>query len=78
MTTPTETVSVETATTACDGGTQKDALGRSSDNARALGRPSDLGHPEVYLDLGPDGRVQCPYCSRLFVLKPGAAVSAHH
>ncbi len=28
-----------------------------------------LGHPRVYLNLGPDGRVECPYCSRLFVLR---------
>jgi len=26
-----------------------------------------LGHPKVYLSLAPAGRVECPYCSRLFV-----------
>jgi uncharacterized Zn-finger protein len=26
-----------------------------------------LGHPLVYLELGEDGRVVCPYCSRAFV-----------
>ena len=26
-----------------------------------------LGHPKVYLNLAPLGRVECPYCSRLFV-----------
>jgi len=26
-----------------------------------------LGHPKVYLSLAPSGRVECPYCSRLFV-----------
>jgi len=26
-----------------------------------------LGHPKVYLNLAPSGRVECPYCSRLFV-----------
>jgi uncharacterized Zn-finger protein len=26
-----------------------------------------LGHPRVYLNLTPHGRVECPYCSRLFV-----------
>jgi uncharacterized Zn-finger protein len=26
-----------------------------------------LGHPRVYLNLAPSGRVECPYCSRLFV-----------
>ena len=28
-----------------------------------------LGHPNVYLEMGEDSQVQCPYCSRLFVLK---------
>lgn len=26
-----------------------------------------LGHPRVYLNLGPQGKIECPYCSRLFV-----------
>ncbi len=26
-----------------------------------------MGHPKVYLSLMPAGRVECPYCSRLFV-----------
>ncbi len=30
-----------------------------------------LGHPRVFLEMGPDGKVECPYCDRLFVLKPG-------
>ncbi|MFM8820443.1 MAG: zinc-finger domain-containing protein [Phenylobacterium sp.] len=30
-----------------------------------------LGHPRVYLDLGVDGTVDCPYCDRRFVLDPG-------
>ena len=30
-----------------------------------------LGHPRVYLDLGKDGKVECPYCERSFVLKGG-------
>jgi uncharacterized Zn-finger protein len=29
-----------------------------------------LGHPRVYLNLAADGRVECPYCSRLFILGP--------
>jgi uncharacterized Zn-finger protein len=27
-----------------------------------------LGHPLVWLTLGGDGRVTCPYCSRLFIM----------
>jgi uncharacterized Zn-finger protein len=26
-----------------------------------------LGHPRVFLNLAPSGRVECPYCSRLFI-----------
>lgn len=32
-----------------------------------------LGHPRVYLNLAPLGRVECPYCSRLFVNRAVAA-----
>lgn len=28
-----------------------------------------LGHPRVFLEIGPDGTVTCPYCDRLFVLE---------
>jgi uncharacterized Zn-finger protein len=26
-----------------------------------------LGHPRVYLNLAPNGRAECPYCSRLYI-----------
>lgn len=42
---------VETKVVACDG----------------TGSGDTLGHPKVYLNVGKDGRVECPYCSRLFV-----------
>jgi uncharacterized Zn-finger protein len=32
-----------------------------------------LGHPRVYLNLAPAGRIECPYCSRLFVNRAVAA-----
>jgi uncharacterized Zn-finger protein len=31
------------------------------------GGDEPLGHPRVFLSLGPEGKVECPYCSRLFV-----------
>jgi uncharacterized Zn-finger protein len=31
-----------------------------------------LGHPKVYLQIGEEGFVECPYCDRRFVLKAGA------
>ena len=35
-----------------------------------------LGHPRVYLNLAPAGRVECPYCSRLYVNRAMAASGA--
>jgi uncharacterized Zn-finger protein len=36
-----------------------------------------LGHPKVWLNLGKNGTVDCPYCDRRFVLKAGAHAHAH-
>jgi len=36
-----------------------------------------LGHPRVYLRIA-EQQIQCPYCSRLYVLKPGAGSSHGH
>ena len=27
-----------------------------------------LGHPKVWLSIGPEGWVECPYCDKRFVL----------
>ncbi|HWK47604.1 MAG TPA: zinc-finger domain-containing protein [Stellaceae bacterium] len=35
-----------------------------------------LGHPLVYLNLSVNGRVECPYCSRLFVYSKEAAAKS--
>lgn len=37
-----------------------------------------LGHPRVYLNMGDKTRVECPYCSRTYVLKEGAPAHAGH
>nr|WP_298685464.1 zinc-finger domain-containing protein [uncultured Dongia sp.] len=39
------------------------------------GDPS--GHPRVFLNLGKDGHVDCPYCGKHFVLQEGASAGAH-
>jgi uncharacterized Zn-finger protein len=31
-----------------------------------------LGHPRVWLSLGKDGSVECPYCDKKFVLAQDA------
>ncbi|HVV28170.1 MAG TPA: zinc-finger domain-containing protein [Rhizomicrobium sp.] len=35
-----------------------------------------LGHPRVWLEMGDEGFVECPYCDKRFVLKAGA--EGHH
>jgi uncharacterized Zn-finger protein len=37
-----------------------------------------LGHPLVYLKIGAEGEVVCPYCSRRFVLAADAGGAARH
>ena len=37
------------------------------------GGDGPLGHPRVYLNIGKEGHIECPYCSRRYVLKAGAA-----
>ena len=37
-----------------------------------------LGHPRVYLNLGDDGQVDCPYCDREFLLKADVVKAAGH
>ncbi|WP_448586256.1 zinc-finger domain-containing protein [Thermaurantiacus sp.] len=36
-----------------------------------------LGHPRVFLAIGPRGFVDCPYCDRRFVLAEDAPLEAH-
>ncbi|CAH2600939.1 Zinc-finger domain-containing protein [Rhodovastum atsumiense] len=57
--TPTETITVQDRTVACDGG------------------GGALGHPRVFLRIA-GTEVMCPYCSRLYVLAPGAGGGDHH
>ena len=42
------------------------------------GGGGSLGHPLVYLKIGDEGDVVCPYCSRQFVLAEGAVEAAGH
>ncbi len=37
-----------------------------------------LGHPRVWLNARGKGRVDCPYCDRQYVLKPGAKGASGH
>ncbi len=41
------------------------------------GGGGSLGHPRVYLQIKPEvGEIECPYCSRRYVLKQSAEASA--
>ena len=42
---------------------------------RCDGGDGALGHPRVYLEMGDEGFVECPYCDRRYVLRDGAK---HH
>jgi len=53
-----EVIEVDDTRVACDGG--------------ATGLRGALGHPKVYLEMGDEGFVECGYCDRRFVLRPGA------
>ena len=37
-----------------------------------------LGHPRVFLTIGKEGFVECPYCDRRFVLKDGVGAASKH
>ena len=49
-----------------------------TDRVACDGGGGALGHPKVYLNLGTEGHVECPYCSRLYKLREGAHAGAHH
>jgi len=48
-----------------------------TDRVACDGGGGALGHPKVYLNLGKDKRIECPYCSRLYVLRAGADSRSH-
>jgi len=73
----------------------REALGPASDstlvpvaNAEAMAEQRDrfmsgaaaLGHPKVFLEMGDEDFVECPYCDKRFVLKAGPSShgTGHH
>ncbi len=40
-----------------------------SPNVACDGGGGALGHPKIYLDMGKEKKIVCPYCSKLFVLE---------
>jgi uncharacterized Zn-finger protein len=37
-----------------------------------------LGHPLIYLEMGPQSKIVCPYCSRTYQLKESTSVLSEH
>jgi uncharacterized Zn-finger protein len=61
---------METMTEASPSVSVQDVVQVASIVVSCDGRNHDdqLGHPRIYLNMGEEGRVACPYCSRQFVL----------
>ncbi len=37
---------------------------------KCMGARPPFDHPHVYLDMGEDGQILCPYCSTLYIYDP--------
>jgi len=44
-----------------------DVIRVTTDRVACDGNGDALGHPRVWLTLGTDGEIVCPYCSRRYV-----------
>jgi uncharacterized Zn-finger protein len=51
-----------------DPGVEKVSIGAKEFQCMGARPPHD--HPHVYLDMGADGQILCPYCSTLYVYDP--------
>jgi uncharacterized Zn-finger protein len=51
-----------------DAGVERIFVGVKEFNCMGACAPFD--HPHVYLDMGGDGQILCPYCSTLFLHDP--------
>ena len=54
-----------------DQGAEKIFIGVRELNCMGARPPFD--HPHVYLDMGKDDEIVCPYCSTLYVFEPALA-----
>jgi uncharacterized Zn-finger protein len=52
-----------------DGGgmSELETVAVTSDRVACDGNGDALGHPRVWLTLGTDGEIICPYCSRRYI-----------
>lgn len=56
----------------------ENAIPTSDQRVRCNGGGGSLGHPQVWLTLGTDGEITCPYCSRRYVMVGADSDTAHH
>ncbi len=54
-----------------DAGAEKITIGVKEFNCMGARPPYD--HPHVFLDMGADGQILCPYCSTLYAYDPRLA-----
>jgi uncharacterized Zn-finger protein len=47
------------------------------DTAEVACDGGEHGHPRVFLNMGRAREIVCPYCDRLFRLKPGVKSAGH-
>ncbi len=48
-----------------DAGTERIFIGVKE--FKCMGARDPFDHPHVYLDMGQDGQILCPYCSTLYI-----------
>ncbi len=51
-----------------DAGVDKITIGAKQ--FQCVGATPPYDHPHVYLDMGDDGEIICPYCSTLYIYNP--------
>jgi uncharacterized Zn-finger protein len=74
---PEGTASTPASATTRDQVTPTEIIHTNSRTVACDGGDGALGHPRVFLRI-PEERVMCPYCSRLYVLNPGADHDSGH
>ena len=56
-----------------DAGVEKIRIGAKEFQCMGARPPHD--HPHIYLDMGSDGEIICPYCSTIYVYDPALAAT---
>jgi uncharacterized Zn-finger protein len=57
--------------------TQTDATRVETKEVSCDGGTGSLGHPRVFLNMGREDNVVCPYCGKKFVVVEGKKTGSH-